>query len=54
VAESRLHYDAERTEVELILDRADGPFAGMHRLGALEFLARWVGHVPKPDDVRMR
>ena len=43
VAESRLRYDAERAEVELVADRVDGPYAGVHRMSALEFLARRVG-----------
>jgi hypothetical protein len=47
VAESRLRYDAGRAEVELVADRADGPYAGVHRMMALEFLARWVDHVPE-------
>ena len=54
VAESRLRYDAERAEVELVSDRADGPYAGVHRLTALEFLARWVDHVPDRHEVRVR
>ena len=31
-------------------DARDGPYAGVHRLSALEFLARWVDHVPERDD----
>lgn len=54
VAESRLRYDAERGEVELVADRAEGPYAGVHRLAALEFLARWVDHVPERYEVRVR
>jgi len=54
VAESRLRYDAERGAVELVADRADGPYAGVHRLTALEFLARWVDHVPERYEVRVR
>ena len=42
MAESRLRSDAERAEAELVADRTDGPYAGVHRLPALEFLARWV------------
>ena len=42
VSESRLRYRAERAEVELVADRNDGPCAGVHRMTALEFLARWV------------
>jgi len=45
---------AERAEVELVSDRTDGPFAGVHRLSALEFLARWVDHVPEHYEVRVR
>jgi hypothetical protein len=54
VAESRLRYDAERAEVELVADRVDGPYAGVHRMPALEFLARWVDHVPERYEVRVR
>ena len=54
VAESRLRYDAERAEVELVADRVDGPYAGVHRMAALEFLARWVDHVPERYEVRVR
>ncbi|HEY3215729.1 MAG TPA: transposase [Candidatus Eisenbacteria bacterium] len=52
VAESRLGYDADRAEVELISDRRDGPYAGVHRMAALEFIARWVDHVPERYEVR--
>ncbi len=54
VAESRLRYDAERAEVELVADRSDGPYSGVHRMTALEFLARWVDHVPERYEVRVR
>ena len=54
VAESRLRYDAERAEVERVADRSDGPYAGVHRMTALEFLARGVDHVPERDEVRVR
>jgi hypothetical protein len=54
VADSRLRYDAERAEVELVADRSDGPYAGVHRMTALEFLARWVDHVPERYEVRVR
>jgi hypothetical protein len=54
VAESRLRYDAERAEVELVSDRNDGPYAGVHRMTALEFIARWVDHVPEHYEVRVR
>ena len=54
VAESRLRYDAAGAEVELLVDRADGPCAGVHRMAALEFLARWVDHVPERYEVRVR
>ena len=54
VAESRLRYHAERAEVELVADRTDGPYAGVHRMSALEFLARWVDHVPERYEVRVR
>jgi hypothetical protein len=39
VAEGRLRYDAERAVVELVADRVEGPYAGVQRLGAVEFLA---------------
>ena len=54
VAESRLRYDAQRAEVELASDRADGPYAGVHRFPALEFLARWLDHVPDRYEMRVR
>ena len=54
VAESRLRYDAARAEVELVPDRSDGPYAGVHRMTALEFIARWVDHVPERYEVRVR
>jgi hypothetical protein len=54
IAESRLRYDAERAEVELVSDRNEGPYAGVHRMTALEFIARWVDHVPERYEVRVR
>ena len=54
VAESRLRYDAERAEVELASDAREGPYAGVHRMGALEFLARLVDHIPGKGEVRVR
>ena len=54
VAESRLRYDAERAEVELASDAVEGPYAGVHRFAALEFLARLVDHIPAKGEVRVR
>ncbi|MFM9079159.1 MAG: transposase [Opitutaceae bacterium] len=54
VAESRLRYDAERAEVELAADASEGPYAGVHRMAALEFLARLVDHIPAKGEVRTR
>jgi hypothetical protein len=54
VAEARLRYDAGRAEVELVADCVAGPYAGVQRMGALEFLARWVDHVPDHYEVRVR
>ena len=54
VAESRLRYDAERAEVELGSDASEGPYAGVHRLAAVEFLARLVDHIPAKGEVRVR
>jgi hypothetical protein len=54
VAEARLRYDAERAGVELVSDRNEGPYAGAHRMTALEFIARWVDHVPERYEVRVR
>ncbi len=54
IAENRLRYDAERAQVELVSDAASGPYAGVHRMDALEFLARWVTHVPDPYETRVR
>jgi hypothetical protein len=54
VAESRLRYHAERAEVELISDARAGPYVGVHRMAALEFLARWLDHVPERYETRVR
>ena len=54
VAESRLRYDAERAEVELVSDASEGPYAGVHRFAAVEFLARLVDHIPAKGEVRVR
>jgi len=54
VAESRLRYDAARAQVGLVSDRGDGPYAGVHRFSALEFLARWVDHVPERYEATVR
>jgi hypothetical protein len=54
VAESRLRYHAARAEVELVSEARDGPYVGVHRLSALEFLARWVNHVPERYETRIR
>jgi hypothetical protein len=54
VAESRLRYDADRTEVERVSDARDGSYVGAHRMSALEFLARWVDHVPVRYETRIR
>jgi len=51
VAEGWLRYDAARAEVELVANRVDGPYAGVHRMGALKFIARWVDHVPERYEV---
>jgi len=37
----------------LVADRVDGPYAGVHRMPALEFLARWVDRVPERYEVRV-
>ena len=54
MAESRLRYDAARAEVERVSDRSEGPYAGVHRFSALEFIARWVDHVPERYEVTVR
>jgi len=54
IAEDRLRYHAERAEVELASDAASGPYVGVHRMDALEFLARWVTHVPEHYETRVR
>ena len=54
IAEGRLRSHAECAEAELVADRLDGPCAGVHRMKALEFLARWVDHVPERYEVRVR
>ena len=48
VTESLLRYDADRAEVELVSDRSDGPFAGIHRFSALEFIAPLGGPCARP------
>jgi hypothetical protein len=53
-AESRLRYDAERAEVGLSSDAVDGPYAGVHRFAAVEFVARLVQHIPGKGEVRVR
>ena len=40
--------------MELVADRVDGPYAGVHRMTVLEFIARWVDHVPERYEVRVR
>ncbi len=52
MVESRLRYAAERAEVELVSDASEGPYAGVHRFAALEFLARLVDHIPAKGEVR--
>ncbi len=54
IAEDRLRYDPERAQVELVSDAASGPYVGVHRTDALEFLARWVTHVPDHYETRVR
>jgi hypothetical protein len=54
VADSRLRYDAERAEVELVSAARDGPYVGVHRMTALEVLARWADHVPGRYETRVR
>ena len=54
VAESRLRDDAERAEVELASNASAGPYAGVHRFAAVEFLARLVDHIPGKGEVRVR
>jgi hypothetical protein len=40
--------------VELASDASEGPYAGVHRLAAVEFLARLVDHIPAKGEVRVR
>ena len=54
MAPSRLRYDAERAEVELVSDASEGPYAGVHRFAAVEFLARVMDHIPAKGEVRVR
>ena len=54
VAESRLAYDAERAEVAVDSGTSEGPYAGVHRMPALEFIARWLEHVPERYETRVR
>lgn len=39
--------------MELVSDRNEGPYAGVHRFSALEFIARWLD-VPERYEVRLR
>jgi len=54
VAEGRLRYEAARAEIELVSDARGGPYVGVQRMTALEFVARWVRHVPEPYETRVR
>ena len=45
---------AERAELELVSDRSEGPYAGVHRFEAPEFIVRRVDHVPERYEVRAR
>jgi hypothetical protein len=54
VAGSRVRYDAGRAQVELASDAHEGPYAGVHRFAALEFLDRLVDHIPAKGEVRVR
>ena len=54
VAPSRLRDDAEHAEVEFVSDASEGPYAGVHRFAALEFLTRRVDHIPAKGEVRVR
>ena len=54
VAESRLRYDAERADVELVSDGVDGPYVGVPRFAVVEFLARLVQRIPGNGEVRVR
>ena len=40
--------------MELASDASEGPYAGVHRFAALEFLARLVDHIPGKGEVRVR
>ena len=52
--EPRLVYDAERAEVAVDSGTREGPYAGVHRMSALEFIARWLDHVPERYETRVR
>ena len=43
-----------RVTAALVSDRSDGPDAGIHRFSALEFIARWLDHVPDRYETRVR
>jgi hypothetical protein len=49
-----LRYDADRAEVELVSDAVDGPYVGVRRFAAVEFVARLVQHIPGKGEVRVR
>ena len=54
VAESRLADDAERAEVAVDSGTSEGPDAGVHRMSALEFIARGLEQVPERYETRVR
>jgi hypothetical protein len=43
-----------RAEVELVSDRSEGPYAGVHRFSALELIARGPDQVPERDEAMVR
>ena len=47
-------FRSERAEVELVSDASEGPYAGVHRMAAVAFLARLVNHIPAKGEVRRR
>jgi hypothetical protein len=54
VSLERLEYGAGTATVSYTSDKAEGPTAGRHRFGALEFIARLVAQIPDKGQVLQR
>jgi hypothetical protein len=54
VSPGRLEYDRVGGTVTYASDKRDGPTAGRHTFGTMEFIARLVAHVPEKGRVMQR